>query len=230
MKCKILCLPKENVCLPSNKMKFITFYILNSLLILLMIRRAQSVKYCKYFIKSPVNNTNDSYIFPIVRPINDICPQNEIIRLLPFRKDLELGNGVLSSITIEEKWNSSSFKRFNKCEFRVTSDTRKRKGLYAVIRKLDLRKDETTGECIDYIQLKYSNDKKSDQICGKIGSEHESLKHFDDPAGRFKIYIYIDKFMALDDISDNLEFSIVFTSYTNTGNNVVLSNSFIKHF
>lgn len=131
-----------------------------------------------------------------------------------------MGSGVLSSITIEEKWNSSSFKRFNKCEFRVTSDTRKRKGLFAVIRKLDLRIDRITGECIDYIQIKYSNDKRSEQICGKIGPEyHDSMKSFDDDGGRLKIYIYIDKFMALDDISDNLEFSLVFTSYTNTGNN-----------
>lgn len=131
-----------------------------------------------------------------------------------------MGNGVLSSITIEEKWNSSSFKRFNKCEFRVTSDTRKRgKGLFVVIRKLDLRIDQITGKCIDYIQFKYSNDKKSEQICGKIGPEHHDIKHFDDQGGRFKVYIYIDKFMALDDISDNLEFSLVFTSYIHTGNN-----------
>lgn len=85
---------------------------------------------------------------------------------------------------------------------------------------MDLRIDQLTGECIDYIQIKNSNDEKSDKICGKIGPDHHnSMKSFNDEGGRFKIYIYIDKFMALDNISDNLEFSLVFTSYTNTGKN-----------
>lgn len=126
-----------------------------------------------------------------------------------------MGNGALSSITIEEKWNSSSFKKFgNQCEFRVSS--KRKGGIFLNIRKLDLRKDTETGDCIDYIQIKYSNDVKSDRICGKFGPEDHLMKFksFDDKRGRVKVYISIDKFMPLDSISDNLELSLVFTSYT----------------
>lgn len=103
-------------------------------------------------------------------------------------------------------------------------------GVVAVIQKLDLRKNDSSGECIDYIQFHSRRGLKSDKYCGvidaKIIMDNSNLKDqvplfypmsynnaFVDIDGELDVVIYIAKQHLQP--NEKTEIEIVFTSYLN---------------
>lgn len=101
-------------------------------------------------------------------------------------------------------------------------------GVVAVIQKLDLRKNDSSGECIDYIQFHSRRGLKSDKYCGvidaKIIMDNSNLKDqvplfypmsynnaFVDIDGELDVVIYIAKQHLQP--NEKTEIEIVFTSY-----------------
>lgn len=116
------------------------------------------------------------------------------------------------------------------CKFEVQSIYPKG-GVIAVIQKLYLRRDITTGECIDYIQFRTKKGNTSQRHCGFLDARLNMNYDMDDaPDSVFPEYFpisYSNSFIDVDgeldvviyiakqplELNERTEFSIVFTSY-----------------
>ncbi|KAL1490849.1 hypothetical protein ABEB36_011534 [Hypothenemus hampei] len=117
------------------------------------------------------------------------------------------------------------------CKFEVQS-AYPRGGVIAVIQNLNLRKNMTTGQCIDYIQFRSRKGLSSQRFCGLIDGRQRMNYNFDDDAPEnvypeFYPLSYSTSFIDVDGALDvviyiareplnSLEktaFSVVFTSY-----------------
>lgn len=88
-----------------------------------------------------------------------------------------------------------------------------------MIQSLNFRKDEATGECIDYIQFERKHNVKSRKFCGKINARSDmededlnlkyALNTFVDTEGETDVRIFVDK----KPIDVDQELNIVFTTY-----------------
>lgn len=135
------------------------------------------------------------------------------------KPEIRLGENGESAALVHQNWNSSSFKRFDECSFNVDTSRGDKKsrisGLYVSIKRLNLRRHGTVGECIDYVRFKFG-DKKTHKICGQIdATTNGDYDHynFDVKGGLTKVYLSIDKLLPLQRTEDTLDIELVFTAY-----------------
>jgi len=83
-------------------------------------------------------------------------------------------------------------------------------GIYVNILKMKLRQWPITNECIDYITIKDSSDKKR-RFCGTL--QKGEVKSVDSVKEKVKITVTIDHGMPFTRDDDYIEFQIVATAY-----------------
>lgn len=138
-------------------------------------------------------------------------------RLLKHMREIQLGENDQSAALIQYSWNSSNFKKYDDCRFRVTATndvTHKNRGVFVSIRRLNLRKSpEKNGECIDYIRLKFAEE-KSPKFCGKLNASVDDVQkiYFGESGGMIEVHLHLDKFRPLKNIDDTLDIELVFTA------------------
>lgn len=160
--------------------------------------------------------------------------ENSKVCSIVRKRELKLQEKENSAISLKElryfdKWSGAY--PFN-CNFTVTAPWGY--GIIAIIQNLDLRKNESTHECIDYVQFQKrhtkfkmifgSDPERSQQFCGIVNSIHEP----DDDSDELKDYVmahnaFIDDKGTLDVTisvanqqllaSEKLDISIIFTAY-----------------
>ncbi|XP_030758481.1 uncharacterized protein LOC115884123 [Sitophilus oryzae] len=107
----------------------------------------------------------------------------------------------------------------NSCSFEVES-IYSNGGVIAVIQNINLRKNESNGECIDYIQIRVQN-KFTRRFCGNFNAtsvmnqnengEISSINSAMNKNGELDVTIFIDKEPLA--YNTRTEFSVVFTSF-----------------
>lgn len=112
-------------------------------------------------------------------------------------------------------WNSSSFKRYDECNFRVIApsapDQNRKRGLFVSIRRLNLRKN-ANGECTDYVRFKWTN-QKTGKYCGQLNASADVDKeYFKEGSSEINVHIYLDKSQPLKHIDATLDIELVFTA------------------
>lgn len=109
------------------------------------------------------------------------------------------------------------------CNFRLNR-TNKHAGIIVVIQELMFRRNESTGECIDYVQFKTQKGRTSERICGELDAKHiMNLKPntFDtqakentfisDHSGYLDVFVYISKHALRP--NENTKINIIFTLF-----------------
>lgn len=141
-------------------------------------------------------------------------PIDKVLNLLTNNKHntYTLKNVDSSAVLLRLTLNSSSYKKFpDKCDFIIDAE-KISDGFFLNIHSLNLRRNEETGECYDYIQIK--NDERMDRICDKIGMENmPQMKSITINMKRFSVLIYIDRRRPFKESNDKLDISMVFTAY-----------------
>lgn len=123
----------------------------------------------------------------------------------------------LSAALVQFSWNSSSFKRTDECRFRVIASNKENKnrnrGVFVLIRRLNLRKNPHTNECYDWIRFKFG-DKKSEKFCEQLNSsiDDPTKTYFGESGGVIEVYISLDKYRPFAQIDDTLDVELVFTA------------------
>lgn len=126
-----------------------------------------------------------------------------------------LSEGEQSAAIIQLSWNSSSFKRYDECKFRVvapsTLDQDRKRGLFVSIRRLNLRKN-ANGECTDYVRFKLTN-QKTEKYCGQLNTSADVDKeYFKEGSSVIDVHIHLEKSLPLKHIDDTLDIELVFTA------------------
>lgn len=99
--------------------------------------------------------------------------------------------------------------QFN-CRFEL--ETLANDGIAVVIQKLDMRRNESTGECIDFIQFLPDKGTPSNKLCGKLSTTPLEMSNtFVDFKGNLQIHIHVHNVPLNPKQEINLE--VVFTSY-----------------
>lgn len=108
------------------------------------------------------------------------------------------------------------------CNFRLIPTT-KHDGIIAVIQELSFRRNESTGECIDYVQFKTPKGRPSEKICGEVNAKqimNMQPKSFDTQAkntfinnhsGQLDVFVYISKTALQPD--EDTKINIIFTLF-----------------
>lgn len=138
-------------------------------------------------------------------------------------KEVPLGENEQSAALVQLSWNSSHFKRYENCRFRVVATTNedekhRNRGVFVSIRRLNLRKNPNSEECIDYIRFTFG-ETKSPKYCGQLNASVDDVKkiYFGEGGGVIEIKLYLNKFQPLRNIDDTLDVELVFTA--NEGKN-----------
>lgn len=132
-------------------------------------------------------------------------------------KEVHLGENNQSAALVQFTWNSSTFKRYDDCRFRVVAtldgDKTRNRGVFVSIRRLNLRKSQYSEECIDYIRFKFG-DEKSPKYCGQLNASIDDVKkiYFGEGGGIIEVTLKLDKFAPLKEIDDTLDVELVFTA------------------
>ncbi|KAK3910573.1 putative leucine-rich repeat receptor-like protein kinase IMK2 [Frankliniella fusca] len=160
--------------------------------------------------------------------------ENSRVCSISRKRELRLQEKENSAISLKElryfdKW--SGIYPFN-CNFTVSAPNGY--GIIAVIQNLDLRKNESTQECIDYVQFQKRNSKikafifgsdlvRSQKFCGIVNSIHEpdeadelkvdivAQNAFIDDKGNLDVTISVASQQLLS--SEKLDIFIIFTAY-----------------
>ncbi|XP_066252983.1 uncharacterized protein [Euwallacea similis] len=174
-------------------------------------------------------------------------------------KQLDLGNGKLCSPAVERKVKYESllvtegragdhlvqWALPDMCQFEFQS-VYTRGGVIAVIQKLQLRKNYTTMECIDYIQFRSKRGVASPRYCGiidgRMNMDYDKdnapatvvpqfypisySNAFFDIDGELNVVIYIAKEPL--ETSEKTEFEVVFTSYQDCSSSHRLKHVILK--
>lgn len=147
-----------------------------------------------------------------------ICSNNpidKVFNLLTNNKHntYKLKNADSSAVLLRLTLNSSSYKKFpDKCDFIIDGE-RISDGFFLNIHSLNLRRNEETGECYDYVLIKDDED-HIDMICDKIGMENmPQMKSITINKKRFSVLIHIDRRRPFKESNDKLDISMVFTAY-----------------
>lgn len=151
---------------------------------------------------------------------NDLCPNKDNIlgnfhKLIGHKKDVHLSDGVQSAAVIHLSWNSSNFKRYDECKFRVVASTapeqNRKRGLFVSIRRLNLRKNGL-GECTDFVRFKLSN-QKTEKYCGQLNASADVDKeYFKEGSNVIDVHIHLEKSIPLKHIDDTLDIELIFTA------------------
>ncbi|XP_017781812.1 PREDICTED: uncharacterized protein LOC108566447 [Nicrophorus vespilloides] len=155
----------------------------------------------------------------------DLCSPNK-------KSFIKLSNGPKSGLIVDQKrlgnhnldWSVNFL-----CKFQVQAQHpfihADRNGLFVVIQSLSLRKNEVTGECIDYVQFKNKKNERSRKFCGDIkaslsmsigmdSSEETgdiSNNTFVDPFGETDVTIFVERTALVNNAVT--DFKMVFTVY-----------------
>lgn len=131
---------------------------------------------------------------------------------------MQLDTGDRSAAIVRQSWNASTVE-FHSCTFMADANSlfgNRNRGIFATILKMKLRKSAETGECVDFVRFKRSNDLASERICGDYeatgGYTGDQAKFFDDDTGRLKIHIEFDKSVPFKS-TDTFEVMLVLTAY-----------------
>lgn len=169
------------------------------------------------------------HIFHIVAGLfSDLCPTGDSLlkgfnQLLGHIREVRLGENDQSAALIHFSWNSSNFKKYDDCRFKVVAtpigEKRPNRGLFLSIRRLNLRKSQkgSVEDCIDYIRFKFSND-KSPKFCGQLNASVDDVKkiYFGEGGGVIEVHLHLDKYLPFQNMDDTLDIELVFTANEGT--------------
>lgn len=124
----------------------------------------------------------------------------------------------MSAALISQKWDGSTYKDVEHCDFKVVTKTPRyaaTRGIFASIRQMNLRKGPDN-ECIDYVifEVGSGESQKSQKMCGTIDGEdvYDISNFYEAPAGTMKVIIYVNRYVTLEPGNElGIEFS--FTAY-----------------
>lgn len=206
----------------------------------ILISLSLQYKECKY--KCTVIGCGcTSSLFLILDSIedDDLCSQ------IKTRK-IKLGKGSKSGLIVKQtRLNDHSLQwPINlHCVFKVEAasesnifhniglmSSRENNGIFAVIHYLIFRKNESTGECIDYIQFKSHDDSMSKKYCGRLSAALSMDSQFEnsiftnsafgdnafESRSQLEVIIFVSKEPLRND--EEMDLRIVFTSYRGTCN------------
>lgn len=131
--------------------------------------------------------------------------------------EVRLGENDQSAALVQFSWNSSNFKKYEDCRFRVVArindDKIRNRGVFVSIRRLNLRKNPNSDDCIDYIRFTFG-DEKSPKYCGQLNASVDDVKkiYFGEGGGVIEIKLYLNKFQPLQNTEDTLDVELVFTA------------------
>lgn len=131
--------------------------------------------------------------------------------------EIHLREDEESAALVQFSWNSSNFKRYDDCRFRVVAsindDAIRNRGIFVSIRRLNFRKNPNSEDCVDYIRFKFG-DSKSPKYCGQLNASIDDVKkiYFGESAGVIEVFLYLNKFQPLRNIDDTLDVELVFTA------------------
>lgn len=157
--------------------------------------------------------------------LSEICPTSNLEKgfqkILRTTRELNLGENEDSAALVKFSFNSSNFKRYDECRFKVVAkikdDTTRNRGIFVSIRRLNLRKHPISDECIDYIRFKFGNE-LSPKYCGQLNASIDDVKkiYFGEGGGVIIVDIKLDTFLPFQYIHDTLDIELIFTA--NEGN------------
>lgn len=136
-------------------------------------------------------------------------------------KEVQLGENDQSAALVQFSWNSSNFKRYDDCKFRVVAtikdDKTRNRGVFLSIRRLNFRKNPISDDCIDYIRFTFG-DKKSPKYCGQLNASIDDVKkiYFGESGDVVGVDIKLDAFQPLRNIDDTLDVELIFTANEGT--------------
>lgn len=155
--------------------------------------------------------------------LSELCPSSDSLtklfdqQIFQNMREIHLGENDQSAALVQFSWNSSNFKRYNDCRFRVVAsineDKSRNRGVFVSIRRLNLRKSLSSEDCIDYIRFKFG-DENSPKYCGQLNASVDDVKkiYFGEGGGVIEVYINLNKFQPLRNIDDTLDIELVFTA------------------
>lgn len=133
-------------------------------------------------------------------------------------KEVHLGENDQSAALVQFSWNSSNFKRYDDCRFKVVAtvnmnDKARKRGVFVSIRRLNLRKGPNSEDCVDYFRFKFG-DTKSPKYCGQLNASIDDVQkiYFGEGGGTIEVHVRLDKFLPLSNTEDTLDIEFVFTA------------------
>lgn len=163
--------------------------------------------------------------------LTELCPpgnslQKSFSTLFRTMREVHLGENDKSAALVQFSWNSSNFKRYEDCKFRVIAtiidDKTRNRGVFVSIRRLNLRKSPISEDCVDFIRFTFGKT-KSPKYCGQLNASVDDVKkiYFGEGGGIIDVQIRLDTFQPLRKEFDTLDVELVFTA--NEGKHHVLS-------
>lgn len=153
--------------------------------------------------------------------LSELCPESKLQKsfstLFRTRREVHLGENDESAALVQFSYNSSNFKRYDECKFHVIAtidgEPKRQRGVFVSIRRLNLRKNLVSDDCIDYIRFRFG-DEKSPKYCGQLNASVDDVKkiYFGEVGGEIGVEIKLDKFEPLRKIDDTLDVDLVFTA------------------
>ncbi|XP_031637658.1 uncharacterized protein LOC116350074, partial [Contarinia nasturtii] len=166
------------------------------------------------------------------RHLNDLCPPADSLlksfnTIMRNMKEVHLGEMGDSAALVHLSWNSSTFKRIDDCKFRVVAmidgEKQRNRGVFVSIRRLNLRKNSNSEDCIDYIRFKFG-DTKSPKYCGQLNASVDDVRkiYFGEGGGIIEVTLKLDRFVPLKNIDNTLDVELVFTANEDCGHDNLL--------
>lgn len=155
--------------------------------------------------------------------VSELCPSSDSLTktfntiLLRNYREVHLGEDDQSAALVHLSWNSSTFKRYDDCRFKVVAtidgDQTRNRGVFVSIQRLNLRKSTYSEDCIDYIRFTFG-DQKSAKFCGRLNASVDNVEktYFGEGGGVIEVRLKLDKFTPLKYIDDTLDVELVFTA------------------
>lgn len=155
--------------------------------------------------------------------LTDLCPagntlQKSFSAFFHSMKVVRLGEMEKSAALVQLSWNSSNFKRYEDCKFRVVASinddkTNRNRGVFVSIRRLNLRKSPISEDCVDFIRFTFGKT-KSPKYCGQLNASVDDVKkiYFGEGGGVIDVQIRLDTFQPLRKEFDTLDVELVFTA------------------
>lgn len=154
--------------------------------------------------------------------LTELCPpgnslQKSFSTLFRTMREVHLGENDQSAALVQFSWNSSNFKRYEDCKFRVIAtiidDKTRNRGVFVSIRRLNLRKSPITADCVDFIRFTFGKT-KSPKYCGQLNASVDDVKkiYFGEGGGIIDVQIRLDTFQPLRKEFDTLDVELVFTA------------------
>lgn len=161
------------------------------------------------------------------RALTQLCPPDNSLKksfstLFRTMQEVKLGEMDESAALIQFSWNSSNFKRYEDCKFRVIAtiidDKQRNRGVFVSIRRLNLRKSPISEDCVDFIRFTFGKT-KSPKYCGQLNASVDDVKkiYFGEGGGVIDVQIRLDTFQPLRREFDTLDVELVFTANEDCG-------------